>query len=73
MLSSTFEGDYRFLGSVSGPKPASGGTTLLLGPLLPRSDCMDKSIGRPMVAEGDELYPLPLATRSEIMRQAKRG
>jgi hypothetical protein len=27
---------------------------------------MDKSIGRPMVAEGNELYPLPIATSVQI-------
>jgi hypothetical protein len=34
---------------------------------------MDKSIGCPMVAKGHEHYPLPIATKSEIAHQAKRG
>ena len=32
-----------------------------------------KASGCPMVAEANELFPLPIATRSEIVHQAKRG
>jgi len=64
---------YRFLGLCRAPTSVGWDDCAIETAFYPNLSAWIKASGCPMVAEANELFPLPIATRSEIVHQTKRG